>query len=164
MGKVFIEDSVLMWMEKTIEELERKVKYPPVTLFSRQVQGVIANKTILTTSNINAYYFVEGMDMTVECDSNILLVDEIVTYSTSALTGSARLAIEVDGVVDSASFTTYNVVVSTAYQKYGHHVARVTPGRHQIRLMISTTTGVTVTLTDISRYMRVTGLVNPRKG
>lgn len=164
MAKVVIEESILMWLEKNLQEMEAKLRKPPVELFSRQVQGVQANLAAVFPAGFDTYTFIDGMDMTVDCDSRVLLVDEIITMQFSGTPGGSKLALEVDGVVDTTNFSWFNPTVILPSQHGGSHVAKVMPGRHRIRVMLAITTSRTVTLTDTARYMRVTGLTNPRKG
>lgn len=164
MGKVLIEESILMWLEKTLNEMEVKIKRPPAELFSRQVQGVQSGLAVALPGNVDSYTAINGLDMTVECDSKVLLVDAIVTCSFSGSPATTRFAVEVDGVVDTSNFATFSPTAITAIQYYGSFACAVMPGRHQIRLMMSITTARTVTFPGFYRYMRVTGLTNPRKG
>ncbi len=153
-----------MWLEKTLNEMEDKIKRPPAELFSRQISGVQSGIAVALPGNSDAYTAIDGMDMTVDCDSTVLLVDAIVTCSFSGGPGTTRFAVEIDGNVDTTNFATFSPTPTTAIQYYGSFVAVVTPGRHRIRLMMSIGIARTVTFTGTYRYMRVTGLINPRKG
>ena len=153
-----------MWLEKTLKEMEEKIKKPPAVLFSRQVRGVQSSLAVALPGNVDSYTAIDGMDITVDCDSTVLLVDAIITCAFSGSPGATRFAVEVDGNVDVTNFATFSPTAITAIQYYGSFASIVTPGRHRIRLMMSISVARTVTFSGFYRYMRVTGLINPRKG
>lgn len=146
-----------------ITELENLLKQPVVSLYSRMVKGNQVNPTIVFVGNINAYQFINGMDITADIDSNQVMVDLVFMASLSALPTSMKIQIEVDGQVDERSSITLFPATMGKYIYTAVMVVESTPGKHRYRAMMSSISVTTMTYTDQSRYLRISGMINNRK-
>lgn len=163
MGKMQIEVAEYNSIQKRIADLEKLLKQPVASLFSRVVKGVKVSPALVLPANVDSYTFVDGLDITADVDSPQVLVDLNVMASATAISTSIKLNIEVDGQLDERAAITWAASTASRYIYTAIIICNAGAGLHRYRAMVSSATAITLTLTDQSRYMRVTGIINNRR-
>lgn len=163
MAKILIDVADYNAIKKRITDLENLLKQPSASLFSRVVQGVQVSPAIVLPANVDSYTFIDGLDITADVDSTQVLVDLNVMASATAISTSIKLNIEVDGQLDERAAITWAASTSSRYIYTAIIICNAGAGLHRYRAMVSSATAITLTLTDQSRYMRVTGIINNRR-
>lgn len=125
----------------------------------RQVLGVLQAPTITAAGSGYDFQAVDGLDITIENDQDVVAIDFSVVASFSANPAIVRFALFVDNGVDMSQVVDVTWAVTTAAQFNGFFAPNVGPGSHRYRLYMTTTNAVTITLTAAQRQMRVATLL-----
>lgn len=125
----------------------------------RQVSGILQAPTIVAAGSGYDLQAVDGLDVTIENDNDIVGVDFKVTASFSANPGTVRFGLFVDNAVDMLQLVDFAWGVTTAAWFNGFFAPIVGPGSHRYRLFMTTANACTITLTAAQRNMRVATLL-----
>lgn len=126
----------------------------------RFVEGISGAATLVFNGTGNDYQPVDGMNLTIDHDSDQVMVDFSVECSFSVIPGTIGFAIEVDGSVDHHNEVTYTPGVTALGRFDGSMVVNAGRGRHQYRLMMVAGVAQTTTFAGRNRHMRVMALVS----
>lgn len=161
--KVLVEEKDLKNLISRIKLLEDQIKQMPVVLESRLFEGVKSGATLAIAAGGNVYQPIDGLDVTLDHDSDQVMVDFAVECSFSASPGTISLAVEVDGGLDLRNMVSFQPAATSRAAYSGSVAPSPGRGRHRYRLMMTSTNANTATFTARNRHMRVTGLINKRR-
>lgn len=163
MAQKIIDQKEYTSLIKRIKYLEKMLALPTASLMARVTQGVISSPAYVLPANENNFTFIDGMNITIDLDSPMVMIDCTLATTLNFSTGTLKFVVEIDGQIDEVS-SIYHANATTARRIY-YLLYEVLPGagRHQYRLMVSSTVAGTMTCSEKARTMRAAGLIYNRR-
>lgn len=123
-------------------------------LEGRFVVGVKSAPTLVFDGTGNDYQLIDGLDVTMDLDSEHLGVDFVAEMSFSVVPGTVSFAVTIDAVPDVRNLVMSTPGVATVQKFMGPFLAMPGKGSHRIQLYMVCTLANTVTFTGRNRSMR----------
>jgi len=128
-------------------------------LMARRVQGIISATTLVLAGTGSDFQAIDGLDVTLEHDSDIVMLDFQAVMSFSGSPAIVHFAVNVDNSVDLSQTIDVTSVATVALLFSGSFALTVGPGTHRYRLYMTTDNAVTATFTGRQRVLRVGSLL-----
>ena len=128
-------------------------------LMARRVQGILSAPTLVLAGTGGDFQAVDGLDLTLEHDSDVVLIDFQCVISFSVSPVIVHFAVNVDNAVDMSQTIDVTSVATAALLFSGSFALNIGPGTHRYRLFMTTDAAVTATFTGRQRALRVGSLL-----
>jgi hypothetical protein len=128
-------------------------------LMARRVQGILSAPTLVLAGTGGDFQAIDGLDLTLEHDSDIVMVDFQAVISMSGSPAIVHFAVNVDNSVDMTQTVDVTSVATAALLFSGSFALSIGPGTHRYRLYMTTDNAVTATFTGRQRSLRVASLL-----
>lgn len=140
---------------KEICEYQKKTKRRLKIMPNQKVQkdGIKSSPTLTFDGSNTDWQAADGLDATITLPGDELIARGAIVASLSAATGIMSMAFEIDGTVETRSIFSITNISTTAVQRNIESFMHIGDGAHRIRLMVTNSTAITVTLTAQQRRM-----------